>query len=121
MIIKLNIDGTITIEPRPVPEPLDNVYISYIFPKGLNHLRPVLNWGGTIYEGQNVHIKKVPDKYGMKVTLYNGDEVFKVYKTEEVPQLYIGYHIKYVEPNLLARLKELELENKELRERGDII
>jgi hypothetical protein len=121
MIIKLNTDGTITIEPRPIPEPLDRVYISYVLPKGFNHLRPVLDWGGVLYEGQDVYISKSPTKFNMKVTLYNGEEVHKVYKTKATPQLYIGYDINCIRRDLLCCLERLERENQELKERGDII
>lgn len=121
MIIKLNKDGTIDIEPRAIPEPLDNVYLSYVFPKGLNHLRPVLNWGGVLYEGQEKYIAKSLGKFDIKVTLYDGAEVYKVYKTKETPQMYIGYRINHIEPNLLKKLRALEIENKDLKERGDII
>lgn len=121
MIIKLNIDGTLHVLPRAVPEPLEDVHISYIFPKGLNHLKPVLTWGGEDYEGNNIRIKKEPSDFKMIVTLYNENSVFKKYYSSEAPKLYIGYHIEKLEPNLLKRLLELELENKELKERGDIL
>jgi hypothetical protein len=121
MIIKLNTDGTITIEPRRIPEPLENIYIAYKFPKGLNHLKPVLNWGGVIYEGQNKHIKKSASDFEMKVTLYSGTEIFKEYKGLAVPQLFLSYHVDDIEPDLLAQLRRLEQENKELKERGEIV
>lgn len=121
MIIRLNTDGTITIVPRRIPEPIDNIYLQYEFPKGLNHLRPVLIWGGVKYEGQNKHISKAPIKFDMRVILYNGDAIFKEYYKEESPQLFVGYDIEQIEPDLLNRLNELELENQTLKERGDII
>lgn len=121
MIIKLNSNGTIDIEPQVVPESLDNVLISYIFPRGLNHLKPVLTWGGVKYEGQNVYISKTPTRFDMKVSLYDGTEVYKEYRTSEVPTLYVGYHIERIQPDILRRVKELEKEVKDLKERGDII
>jgi len=121
MIIKLNNDGTITIEPQKVPEDLESVYISYKYPKGLNHLRTVLKWGGFTYEGKDMYIKKAPINFNMKVTLYNGEEIFKEYRTQEEPSLYVGYGIKTLEPDILAYIKSLEQEIKSLKERGDIV
>lgn len=121
MILKLNTDGSITIEPQRVPESLDKVYISYIFPKGLNHLKPVLTWGGIDYVGNEMYISKTPTNFDMRVTLYNGTEIYKAYKTKEVPSLFIGYNITKIEPDLIKHITELEAELKELKERGDII
>lgn len=121
MIIKLNSNSTATVVPQEVPENLNNIYISYVFPKGLNHLRPVLVWGGETYEGNNIYIKKTNLSFDFKVTLYDGEEVYKVYKSEATPHLFIAYNINRLEPNLINYIKELEQENKELKERGDIV
>lgn len=121
MIIRLNTDSTITIEPQKVPEDLASVYVSYIFPKGLNFLQPVLTWGGIRYPGNNIYIEKAPTNFRMKVTLYDGVNVYKEYRLKETPRLYIGYNINNIEPDIIKYLRELEEENRELKERGDII
>lgn len=121
MIIKLNSDGTIDIMPQTVPESLDSVFIAYIFPKGLNHLRPVLTWGGVQYEGQNKYISKAPTNFDMKVSLYNGNELYKEYKSTTKPTLYIGYNIELIQPDICKYISKLEKEVKDLKERGDII
>ena len=121
MIIKLNTDGSITIAPQACPESLDAIYLSYIFPKGLNHLQPVLNWGGEIFEGHSKFIKKKNYNFHMKVTLYAEGELVKTYKQSVQPSLYVGYHIEKIQPNIVQRMRELELEVIELKERGDII
>jgi len=121
MIIKLNSNGTIDILPQAVPESLDNVFITYIFPKGLNHLKPVLTWGGVQYEGQNKCISKTPTKFDMKVSLYNGDELYKEYTTTIKPTLYVGYNIELIQPDICKYVNKLEQEVKTLKERGDVI
>lgn len=121
MIIKLNSNGSIDILPQSVPEPLDRVFISYIFPKGLNHLRPVLTWGNVDYEGQNKCISKSAVGFDMKVTLYNGNEFYQEFKTTHEPLLYVGYNIELIQPDICAYVSKLEKEIKNLKERGDII
>lgn len=121
MIIKLNSNGSIDIVPQVVPESLDSVLISYVFPTGLNHLKPVLTWGGVRYEGQNIYISKVSTKFDMKVSLYNGNELYKEYRASTQPTLYIGYNIERIQPDIFKHMQELEQEVKDLKERGDII
>ena len=121
MIIELNTDSTITIVPQRVPEDLESVYVSYIFPKGLNFLHPVLTWGGVNYPGNNIYIEKTSTNFAMKVTLYNETEVYKEDELQEEPRLYVGYNIQTIEPDLIKQLRELEEENRMLKERGDII
>lgn len=121
MIIKLNVDGTATVVPQKVPEDLESVRISYVFPKGVNFLHPVLTWGGVDYPGDNVYIKKTSTNFEMKVTLYSGNEVYKEYTVLEQPRLYVGYNIQKIEPDLIKELQELREENRALKERGDII
>jgi hypothetical protein len=121
MIIKLNKDSTITVMPREVPENLNNVFISYIFPKGLNHLQPVLIWGTEVFEGQNRCVSKSPTGFNMKVILYDGKQVYKEYKSDVVPELYVGYNIELLEPNLCKYVRALEKEVTELKEKGDVL
>jgi hypothetical protein len=121
MILRLNLNGTITIEPQKVPEDLKSVYISYVYPKGLNHLRTVLTWGGQDYEGNDMYIKKTPTRFDMKVTLYNGQAIFKEYRAQLEPALYVGYNIKAIEPDIVEYIKKLEQEVKRLKEWGDVV
>lgn len=121
MIIKLNTDSSITVVPQSVPENLKSIRVSYIFPKGLNHLKPILTWGGEVFEGNNMYISKTNTKFDMKVVLYNGEEVYKTYKTKEEPSLFVCYGIYNIRPDIIEYIKALEKENKELKERGDII
>jgi len=121
MILKLNTDGTIEVLPQAVPEDLRNDYLTYIFPKGLNHLRPVLLWGGQRFEGHNKYIQKANDTFAIKVQLFNGTELFKEYRLYKEPSLYIGYNVEQLEPNLLKRIQDLETENRTLKEKGDIL
>lgn len=121
MRIKLNTEGTISVIPQSTPENLNSIYISYVFPKGLNFLTPVLTWGDQTYSGDRIYIKKAPINFNMKVVLYKDNEVYKVYRTTETPELYIGYNIDQIAPDIVQRLRALEEENLMLKERGDII
>lgn len=121
MIIKLNADSSITIKPQAVPEGMDAVYLSYIFPKGTNTLHPVLNWGGEVFEGANKFIKKVGYRFDMTVSLYSEGVLIRSYTHKEPPRVYIGYNIEKIQPDIITRMKELELQVVQLEERGDII
>lgn len=122
MKIKLNLDGTISIKPMKVPENLKSVHISYVFPKGLNYLQPMLIWGGEVFEGDNIRISKGSTFFDMKVILFNSNgEHVREYLLEEEPDMYIGYGIKTIAPDILAYIRELEKENKRLKEKGDLI
>lgn len=122
MIIKLNLDGTITIKPMKVPENLESVRISYVFPKGLDYLQPMLVWGGEVFEGNNLRISKKPPYFDMVVHLFNANgEHVREYVLKETPDLYIGYGIKTLSPDIIAYIQELEKENKDLKEKGDLI
>lgn len=122
MILKLNTNGTITIEPMIIPEPLESIYISYIFPKGLNYLQPILYWGGETFIGDNIRISKSNKAFNMRVELINHeDESVKEYILNVEPDMYVGYNIKKLEPNIIQYLELLADKNKELEEKGDII
>ena len=121
MILVLKNNGTIEVKPSAVPENLNNVYIEYVYPKGMAHLRPVLTWGKETFEGDNIYINKQPTSFQMFVDLYNGTQHYKRYELKRQPQLYIGYNVEVLHPDIINHLESLEKENKELKERGDII
>lgn len=124
MIIKLKPNGTLEVLPQAVPEFSENILIEYIMPKGLNHLQAVLQWGTDKFIGNNIRITKNPTNlFPFKVTLYDGDDIYKTYTLQEnqIAHTYIGYNILKLHPNIIKYVEDLEKENKELRERGDVI
>lgn len=123
MILKLNTNGTITVKPTAVPESMDHIVLSYEYPQGLAHLEPVLHWGFQKYYGDDIIIsKKADNNYQMRVVLYDNGMLYKTYNLVVAnPELYIGYGINTIRPNILEYIAQLEKENKALKERGDVV
>lgn len=121
MIIKLNVDGSIKVLPQLVPEHLSEIYIEYIYPENIGYLKPVLRWGAGIYEGDNIYIKKTDLNFEMTVDLMFKDKIINTYTHVGEPEIFISYGLTTVAPNIIEYVKELEKENRELKERGDLI
>lgn len=123
MIIKLNSNGGFQIEPQTVPENINNIYVEYVFPKGLNHMEPILIWGEESFKGDCIYISKQDiTNLTMRVELYNNNQLYRTYRNlRNIPDLYIGYNLTTTNPNILKYIQDLENENKFLREQGDIL
>ena len=58
----------------------------------------------------------------MRVVLYDNGMLYKTYNLVTAnPELYIGYGINMIRPNILEYIAQLEKENKDLKERGDVV
>lgn len=121
MIIKLNVDGSINILPQRIPEHLSETYIEYIYPENAGFLHPILRWGEGVYEGDNIYITKTDFNFDMSVDLVHNGVVVNTYTHTGDPKIFISYGLTTFIPDLIEYIKLLEKENRELKERGDLI
>ena len=122
MILKLN-NKTIKVFQNNVPDNVHKVDITYEFELGTNHLTPVLEVNGKQYIGNNIVIDldyphetiklqvKLLDAYGNLVKLYTG--TFLYYKMCVIGDLRFT--------DVFSELTRLYKENRELREKGEVI
>lgn len=122
MILKLN-NKTIKVFQNNVPDNIHKVDITYEFELGTNHLTPVLEANGKQFIGNNIVIDldypqdtinlqvKLLDAYGNIVKLYTG--TFLYYKMCVIGDLRFT--------DIFYELTRLYKENRELREKGEVI
>lgn len=122
MILKLN-KKTIEIFQNNVPDNIHKVDITYEFELGTNHLTPVLEINNKQFIGNNIVIDldypqdyinlqvKLIDVHGNIVKLYTG--TFLYYK-----MCIIGDQ-RFID--IFYELRRLYKENKELKEKGEVI
>lgn len=122
MILKLN-KKTIEVFQNNVPDNIHKVDITYEFELGTNHLTPVLEINNKQFIGNNIVIDldyphdyinlqvKLIDVHGNIVKLYTGTFIY--YK-----MCIIGDQ-RFID--IFHELRRLYKENKELKEKGEVI
>lgn len=130
MILQLT-KGTIKIKAMVVPEPLDAVYIQYIFETGTNHLKPRMtitakNTAPRIYTGDRMFIDMkegfTTKDLQIRVDLLTADgAVVRSYGCEVPYMEYCVIGPRPVRPDLEAYIRQLESRVAELEEQGEVI
>lgn len=122
MILKLR-DGKIIIGDNRIPSETSGTYITYEYELGTNHYDTVLTIEGRLYYGKNPKVQLDFNKpyINLKVELYDTNH--------KLMRVYTGsYHYLKLcllgNMNLIDIYNELKLlynENRELKEKGEVI
>lgn len=122
MILKLR-NNKIEILQNDVPDNIKNIQIYYDFEYGTNHLSPVLNVMGNVYNGKSpmISLNKIVDNLDMVVYLCDHyGTIIKTYKGS-----FICYNMLRIgDANIINIHKELERvysELKKIKEIGEVI
>jgi hypothetical protein len=129
MIIQLG-KGSIKIKKSLIPEPLNRVYLQYVFELNTNHLTPKLYVGSQVYIGNRITadleiptqgaIGTVPIR--LKVELVDAGGIpIRTYVGEIPCHKYCLFGDRPMNPHFERYIKELELEIERLSNEGEVI
>lgn len=130
MIVNLK-QEQIIIEPMVVPEPVQKVFIEYVFEQNTDHLVPYMYFNDVVYIGNHIFIDTSDSPHLSKIRvelLDNHKNVVRTYTGEFAYNKYCIIGRKPITPNLdtyINHLKQtiISLKQKitELENRGEVI
>lgn len=122
MILKLR-NGKIIIDDKGTPELTSGVQVTFDYELGTNHYKTRLTIAGTVYEGTYIIAPLDFDstKIDIKVELLDPHNVIMRTYTGTFEYMKLCIIDSKDIRNLYSELERLMKENKELREKGDVI